>query len=229
MQRPPKYTHGRRDKHAVDFGLSSEEIRKLRRLKTPWGIHRYLDSMPYHFAATAWSPRIVLKQNTAHCLEGAIFAAAALRANGYSPLILDLEAVQDTDHVLAVFKESGMWGAIAKSNFSGLRYREPVYRTIRELVLSYFETYFNLRGERTLRRYSAPVNLRRFDRMNWMVSEKPVWFIPEYLTKIRHFPLLKKGTVRRLHRIDTRSYEAGLVGHIREKKSSGPDKSIHQR
>jgi hypothetical protein len=101
--------------------------------------------MPYHLAGTAWSPRRVLRERTAHCLEGAVFAAAALRVLGFPPLLLDLEAVQDTDHVVAVFRSRGHWGAIAKSNFSGLRYREPVYRSVRELIMSYFDGYINLR------------------------------------------------------------------------------------
>ena len=139
--------------------------------------------MPYHAAGTAWSPRRVLLEGTAHCLEGAIFAAAALRVLGFPPLLLDLEAVQDTDHVLAVFRLRGSWGAIAKCNFSGLRYREPVYRSVRELVMSYFEGYINLRGERTLRANSRPVNLAAFDRRRpgWMISESDLWWIPEYL------------------------------------------------
>ena len=106
----------------------------------------------------------MLRERTAHCLEGAVFAAAALRVLGFPPLLLDLEAVQDTDHVVAVFRSRGHWGAIAKSNFSGLRYREPVHRSVRELVMSYFDGYINLRGDRTLRAYSRPVDLARFDR-----------------------------------------------------------------
>ena len=138
------------------FGFTSREWRALRALRGPAGIQRLLDAMPYHLAQTAWSPRRVLQARTAHCLEGAIFAAAALRVLGLPPLLLDLEAVQDTDHVVAVFRIGGRWGAIAKSNFAGLRYREPVYRDLRELVMSYFEGYMNLRGERTLRAYSPP-------------------------------------------------------------------------
>ncbi|HEY2615070.1 MAG TPA: hypothetical protein VGI42_05130, partial [Chthoniobacterales bacterium] len=164
---------------SIDF--TPAELRSLRALKTPAGIQRYLDEIPYHLATTSWSPRVVLRQKTAHCLEGATFAAAALRVIGFPPLILDLEADRDTDHVIAVFKSRGHWGAIAKSNFSGCRYREPVYRTLRELALSYFNTYFNLRRERTLRRFSRPVNLARFDRLHWMTSEKNIWFVAEYL------------------------------------------------
>jgi len=159
-----------------------------------------------------------LKEKTAHCFEGAIFAAAALRANGFPPLIMDFEAVEDTDHVLAVYQIDGFWGTIAKSNFSGLRYREPVYRTLRELALSYFEDYFNLRGDRTLRKYSAPVNLKRFDHLDWMTTDKPVSFIAKYLTKIHHFPLLKRSQVNRLHRVGSRSLRAGLVGYAHESK-----------
>src|SRR3954462_4451000 len=175
---------------ASDF--TPAELRRLRALKTPVGIQRFLDGIPYHLAGTAWAPRKVLRENTAHCLEGAIFAAAALRVLGFPPLILDLEADQDTDHVLAVFKSRGHWGAIAKSNFVGCRYREPVYRTLRELALSYFHVYFNLRGERTLRRFSQPVNLGQFDRSDWMSTEKPIWFVAEYLCDIPHTPLLKR-------------------------------------
>ena len=197
----------------LQFGFTSSELRKLRALKTPSGIQRFLDDLPYHLAGTAWSPRKVLREKTAHCLEGAIFAAAALRVLGFPPLILDLEADQDTDHVLAVFKVRGHWGAIAKSNFAGCRYREPVYRTLRELALSYFNTYFNLRGERTLRRYSRPVNLARFDDRNWMTSEKEIWFIAEYLCDIPHQPLLKRGLEKHLTRVDRRTWESEMVGH----------------
>jgi hypothetical protein len=185
----------------------------LRAFKTPAGIQRFLDDMPYHLAGTAWSPRKVLREKTAHCLEAATFAAAALRALGFPPLILDLEADQDTDHVIAIFKSRGHWGAIAKSNFTGCRYREPVYRTLRELALSYFNIYFNLRGERTLRRYSRPVNLVRFDRRHWMTCEKDIWFIAEYLCDIPHWPLLTLGLEKHLTRVDPRTWESEMVGH----------------
>src|SRR5689334_7291863 len=157
------------------LGFTPKELRKLRSLKDPHGIQRFLDGMPYHLADTAWSPRRVLREETSHCLEGAIFAAAALRANGYPPLIFDLEAVADTDHVVAIYKSHGHWGAIAKSNYAGCRYREPVYRSLRELAMSYFEGYFNLRRERSLRTFSRPVNLSRFDRQQWMTTDQPVW------------------------------------------------------
>jgi hypothetical protein len=188
------------------------ELRKLRSLKDPHGIQRFLDDMPYHLADTAWSPRRVLRENTAHCFEGAIFAAAALRANGLPPLIVDFEAKHDTDHVVAVYQMNGHWGAIAKSNFAGCRYREPVYRSLRELAMSYFNLYFNLRRERTLRTFSRPVNLARFDHLEWMTTEKPIWFIVDYLFKIYHYKMLQPGMARGLHRVDERLFRAECVG-----------------
>ena len=194
-------------------GFTEEELRDLRRLKDPYGIQKFLYDLPYHHADTAWSPRRVLQEKTAHCLEGAIFAACALRVNGYPPLIVDLEAKRDTDHILAVYRTDGFWGAIAKSNFTGLRYREPVYRTIRELVMSYFDEYFNLLGERTLRKYSSCVNLKRFDHFSWMTTNKPIWFIVDYLMKIPHVALVSEIQISRLHRVDERSLRAGLLGY----------------
>jgi hypothetical protein len=204
----------KRNRKATGPGeFSPSELRALRALKSPAGIQRFLDDIPYHLAGTAWSPRTILREKTAHCLEGAIFAAAALGVLGFPPLIFDLEADQDTDHVLAVFKIRGHWGAIAKSNFAGCRYREPVYRTLRELALSYFNTYFNLRGERTLRRFSRPVDLARFDDREWMTSEKEIWFIAEYLCDIPHQPLLKRGLEKHLTRVDRRTWASEMVGH----------------
>ena len=193
--------------------FTPKELRKLRALKRPYGIQRFLDSIPYHLADTSWSPRRVLEKKTAHCLEGAIFAAAALRALGYPPLILDFEAHHDTDHVMAVYKMNGHWGAIAKSNFAGCRWREPVHRTLRELAISYFDTYFNLRRQRSLRTYSRPVNLARFDHLHWMTAEKDVWFIAEHLCDIPHTRLLKPWMARRLNPADKRLYRAELTGH----------------
>ena len=187
------------------------ELRKLRSLKTPLGVQRALDKMPYHLANTAWSPRRVLAENSAHCYEGALFAAAALRANGYPPLLFDLEAEHDTDHVIAIYRQHGHWGAVAKSNFTGCRGRDPVYRTLRELALSYFHLYFNLRRERTLRRFSVPFDLKYFDSRRWMTTEKPVWFVAEHLFTIRHFPILAKGLEKNLSRVDDRLFRGECV------------------
>ncbi len=196
-----------------DFGFTPRELRRLRALRTPAFIQRFVDELPYHHGNTAWSPRVVLRECTAHCLEGAIFAAAALRLNGYEPLLFDLEAVRDVDHVVAIYRFDGHWGAIGKSNFAGLRFREPVHRNLRELAISYFDDYYNLLGERTLRAYSRPVNLARFDHLEWMTSEKSVWFIPEHLCRAAHTPLLTPEQEKRLSRLDRRSHAAGLLGY----------------
>ncbi len=192
--------------------FTAKELRKLRSLKNPYGIQKFLDAMPYHLADTAWSPRKVLAEESAHCLEGAIFGAAALRANGYPPLLLDFEAENDTDHVLAIFRENGCWGAVAKSNYTGCRWREPIHRTLRELALTYFNTYCNMRGERTLRRFSGPVNLKRFDKQKWMTTDKPVWFIVYHLFDIKHYPLLTPAQAKKLHRVDQRTFDAECLG-----------------
>lgn len=193
-------------------GFSPRELRSLRAMNTPAKIQKFLDHIPYHLADTAWSPRLVLEHRSAHCLEGAIFAAAALRVNGYPPLLLDLEAEKDTDHVIAVYQQNGCWGAVASSNYSTCRFRSPIYRSLRELALSYFEGYFNLRGERTLRTFSKPVNLTRFDKRNWMTTEDPVWFIADYLLDIPHTRLMSPQVERSLTRVDRRFFEAGLHG-----------------
>lgn len=196
----------------ASFGLSPENLRTLRTLKTPARIQRFIDALPYQYADTAWSPQRALRERKGHCLEGALLAAAALRVNGYPPLVMDLEAVHDDDHVIALYREGGLWGGVAKSNFAGLRFRAPIYRTLRELALSYFDHYYNLRGERTLRSYSMPVNLSRLDGQHWMTSEENVWCVPELLIAARHYPLFPHKMARSLPRLDRRSFEAGMHG-----------------
>ena len=161
----------------ADSPFTPAERAVFRRLNTPGKIQRFVDDLVYNKepdGPACRSPRRVLRDRTAHCMEGALFAAAALRQLGYPPLLFDLEAApnRDDDHVLAIFRVHSRWGAIGKSNYSGLRFREPVYRTLRELAMSYFEHYFNEAREKTLRNYSRPVNLTRFDRINWMTAEE---------------------------------------------------------
>lgn len=196
--------------------LNRAELAVLRRLRTPDAIQRFLDEeIAYNKeegGPTCRSPRRVLRDRTGHCMEGAMLAAAALCVHGHPPLLVDLEAVHDDDHVLAVFRKHDAWGAIAKSNYAGLRFREPIYRTTRELVLSYFEHYYNLKGQKTLRAYSRPVNLTRFDRLDWMTAENDMWAVPEHLCTVRHQPILTPGMRRGLAKMDRRLYEAGMVG-----------------
>lgn len=198
--------------------FSPSELRTLKSLRTPARIQAFLDSLPYHLEDTAFSPRQVLRHRTVHCLEGAIFAAAALRVIGYPPLIFDMEATRDTDHVLAVFQENGAWGAIGVSNYACLRYRAPVYRTLRELAMSYFNDYFNKRRERTLRTFSRPVNLKQFDAKNWMTREDDIWFIVDHLLEIPHTKLLAPGMEKKLTCVDERTWLAGNVGTRTKKK-----------
>jgi hypothetical protein len=197
------------------LGLPAADLRTLRALKTPASIQRFVDGLEYQYADTAWSPARVLRDRKGHCLEGALVAAAALRVNGYPPLLMDLEAVRDDDHVVALYRERGLWGGIAKSNFAGLRFRAPIYRTLRELALSYFEHYYNLRGERTLRAYSMPVNLARLDSQHWMTDEEDVWSVPELLIAARHYALFPDKVARALPRLDRRSFEAGMHGRVK--------------
>lgn len=194
--------------------MTPKELRFLRKLSPPWRLQKFLDELDYDVAgAGCRSPRRVLRDRTVQCMDGALFAAAALRAQGERPLILDLEAEQDVDHVIALFRRGGRWGAIARSNYSGLRYREPLYRTIRDLVLSYFESYFNLRRQKTLRRFSRPVDLSRFDSRGWMTAEEDLWYIPNFLAEeVRHYPVLTAREIRALGPVDRRMFAAGLVG-----------------
>lgn len=195
------------------FGMTKGELAQLRRLNTPEKIQAYLDDIDYNLerdGETLRSPRRVLRDRTAHCAEGALLAAAAFRVQGRPPLLVDLEAVRDDDHVLAVYREKGLWGSVAISKFVGLRYRSPVYRTIRDLVMSYFDHYYNWDAERSLRAYSRPVSLARFDRIGWMTAEDELWEINDHLVRVSHVRLLPWGTSPRLARLDRRTYEAGL-------------------
>lgn len=196
--------------------FTPSEKRVFRRLTKPSRIQEFLDhEIGYNLEPsgdTCYSPRRVLRERVAHCMEGAMLAAAALRMLGYPPLLLDMESVRDSDHVLAIYRVGGHWGAVAKSDYSGLRSREPVYRTLRELALSYFEDCYNPAGEKSLRTYSRPVNLKRFDHLNWMTSEDDVWAVPNYLVDIPHTRLITPAMESRLSRMDKRLYAAGRLG-----------------
>src|SRR5437016_3566515 len=207
--------------------LTATELAMFRRrLDTPSKIQQFLDGITYNlesYGDTFRSPRRVLRDRTANCIEGAVLAAAALRVQGDPPLIMDLTAVRDEDHVIAVFRRRGLWGAIGTSKFTGLRYREPVYRTLRELAMSYFEHYYNLAGERTLRGHGRPVNLARFDGLHWMTAEEDLWPIAEHLERIPHVALLPPGVAGHLTPLDRRLKAAGLLGY----PTAGTRKAAH--
>lgn len=199
----------------MDERLTPEEIELLKSLNGPEKIQAFLDNeVRYNPETTCRSPRRVIRDRTAHCAEGAFFAAAAMSLNGLPPLVIDLEAIRDDDHLLAVFREHGRWGAVAKSNYAGLRFREPVYHSLRELVMSYYEHYFNLAGEKTLRTFSRPVNLRRFDHIHWMTTDEDIWEICEYLCTIPHTRVLTPALERKRRNVDALLFEAGHVGAV---------------
>jgi len=192
--------------------LTAEEKRALRALKSPAGIQAFLDEVPYSAESAYRSPRQVLADRRAHCFDGAVLAAAAMRALGRPPLLMDLRAHRDDDHVLCLFRRGAHWGAVAKSNCSGLRFREPIHRTLRELVMTYFEDYFNTEGEKSLRAYSLPVDLSRFDALGWETDPAAMEAIALVLDETRHLPLLSPSAVRSLAPVDRRAYDAGLLG-----------------
>lgn len=187
---------------------TAEEKRILARLTTPAKIQDFLNTLEYRVVGnneTCFSPRKVLRERKAQCIEGAMLAAAALRFHGHQPLIVDLEAhPSDLDHVIAVYKQQGYWGALSKTNHGVLRYREPIYRSVRELVISYFHEYFlQDTGVKTLRNFSRPVNLARFDKQHWETSEEDIWFVVDHLLEIPHTPLLSRSQIARLRKADT--------------------------
>ena len=195
--------------------LNKKELDMLKKLDTPKKIQNFLNKIPMNFdyrKDTCMSPRMVLRKNRCHCIEGAVLAALCLMLNGKPPLILDLEAnKKDYDHVIAVFKEEGKWGAISKTNHSVLRYRDPVYNSIRELVMSYFHEYFNDSGRKTLRSFSLPVNLSRFDKLGWMNSEEDLDYILDYLDKVKHYSILNKKQIHSLRKADEIEIKGGKL------------------
>jgi hypothetical protein len=191
------------------------ELALLGRLSSPMRIQEYLDRLVYRAEERAACPRRVIEERRAHCFDGALLAAAALRRLGHPPMLLDMWAVRDDDHVLAVFRIDGCYGAVAKSNFVGLRFREPIFRTLRELVLSYFEDYFNMDREKTLRAYSGLLHLRQFDRLGWTFRDEPLPYISDRLDALKHHRLLTARMARSLHPVDPRSMKAGMLGTLR--------------
>jgi hypothetical protein len=194
--------------------LDREHKQLLDSLTTPAKIQEFLDSIPYSAENVDRCPLSVLTDRKAHCLDGAFFAAFALQRLGFPPLIVDLLPVPgtDDDHMLAIFKINGCFGAVAKSNYVGLRFREPVYKNIRELVMSYFEQYFNKFGQKTLRSYSRPVNISKFDNLDWVTKNDNLPKIEKYFTGLKQIPVIIPKSVSILSKVDNRSLEAGLIG-----------------
>ena len=191
---------------------TKEEISFLKTMSNPDKIQGFLDSVDYNPNYECRSPRWVIKKKSAHCFEGALFAAAALQFIGYEPLIIDMKAFNDDDHVIAVFKVDDHWGSVAKSNFTSLRYREPVYRSLRELVMSYFDFYFNMAGDKSLRSYSLPLNLKIYDSRHWATTDEDLEFIGDRLEKMRHYPVVDKKMIKKFYKASDTMLKAGLLG-----------------
>ena len=192
----------RRAARPADLGLTPREFAILKRLSTPAKIQAFLNTIPINHeigGETVLSVREVLRQRRAHCIEGAMLAAAALWANGDPPLVMHLDCHEsDFPHVLTLFRRHGAWGAISKTNGTPLRYRDPIYRTLRELALSYFHEYSNRRGHKTLRSYSLPFDLRRIPASEWVTNAKSCWTTHDRLVTLRHYPLISKRQERLL-------------------------------
>ena len=191
---------------------TKEEAGFLKTLSNPDKIQAYLDSIGYNPNYECRSPRWVIKKRSAHCFEGALFAAAALQFMGYKPLIVDMKAVNDDDHVIALFKENGCWGAVAKSNFTSLRFREPVYRNIRELIMSYFDFFFNMDGYKSLRSYSLPFDLTVYEPRHWTTTDEDLEYIGDKIESLHHFPVVTDKMIKGLYSASGSMLRAGLLG-----------------
>ncbi len=192
---------------------SKRELAIFAKLDTPMRIQEWLDATPYSLDPIYRSPRRVMKDRRAHCVDGGLFAAAALRRLGYPPRVLWITADNDDGHMLAVFRERGLWGVVAKSNYPGMRYREPVYRGMRELVMSYFNEYFNTLGQRTMRGFAGPMDLRKFDRLRWMTEEQGLAQLLDIeLDRLPVEPVLPRGAKRWMTAVDPIVKKSGSMG-----------------
>ena len=194
--------------------LTKDERKLMESLDSPFKIQSFLDTVEYPGGEGNRSPIEVIRLRKAHCFDGGLFASAALRLLGFKPQIVDLlpDPGKDDDHILALFKVANHWGSVAKSNFSGLRFREPIHRTLRELVMTYFEDFFNIKGEKTFRSYSRVVNLTRFDRLNWMTDVNGLNAIEKHLYQLKPIPLITPEQANYLSLVDKRSFDAGTIG-----------------
>lgn len=205
-----------------DLGLTPAEFAVLRRLDTPEKIQRFLFGLKQNFEPdgdTCRPVRVILRERNAHCIEGAMLAACALWVHGEPPLLLDMRAVRDFDHVVALFRRHGSWGAISKTNGVGLRWRDPVYRTLRELAMSWFHEYCNRRDHKTLREYSRPFDLRRFSPEIWVSGVKDAWQVAEALEDVRHYDLLTRVQAKRLTRRDPFERRVGALSQYRKPRA----------
>ncbi|MCE9585301.1 hypothetical protein K8Q94_01610 [Candidatus Nomurabacteria bacterium] len=199
--------------------FTKKEIAFLKKINTPLKVQDFLNSLKFNFEKdekgfvkdTFKSPLRVLREGNAHCIEGAVLGAFMLSLQGYKPLLLHLKTTKnDFDHVVAPFKKDGYWGALSKTNHSVLRYRDPIYKNIRELALSYFHEYFLTNGSKTLRQYSDVLDLNIFED-NWKNEMQDMWGIDEELDKIKHYDILNKKNINKLRKADAIEIQASNV------------------
>lgn len=195
---------------------TKDEIRFLKNLSDPGRIQDFLDSIDYNPNYECRSPRWVIRKRSAHCFEGALFAAAALEFIGHKPLLVDMKSHNDDDHVIAIFRVNGYLGAVAKSNFTTLRYREPVYRSLRELIMSYFDFYFNLKGDKSLRSFSRPLDLTIYKSRHWATTDEDLEYIGDKLETIHHYPVIDDRMIAGLNKASDIMMKAGMLGSVEE-------------
>ena len=192
--------------------LSPDERNVFARLNSPHKIQDFVDALPVNFEETGdtiLSPRRVLRERRAHCMEGAVFAAACFAYHDQPALLLDLQASPiDDDHVVTLFRRGGLWGAISKTNHAVLRWRDPVYRTVRELAMSYFHEYLAPNGKKSLRAISRPFDLGRYAPETWVTAEQDLEWLQDKLNDLSHAPLLPRGIIPRLRDISALEQEA---------------------
>lgn len=197
------------------FDFNPAELKVLHKLNTPQKIQDYLNKLPINFEEqgdTCRSPREVLRRQTAHCMEGALLAAVALWYHGHKPLLLDLKTTKhDDDHVVTLFRQRGHWGAISKTNHGVLRFREPVYKTVRELAMSYFHEYFKDSGQKTLRSYSQPFDLSKIKDRSWLTSKRNLWHINNALDESKHFSILSPSQIKTLRKAEPIEIKMGKI------------------
>jgi hypothetical protein len=197
------------------FGLTKKEYSILKKLSTPSKIQDFINKLTYNRelnGETYMSPRLVIREKTAHCFEGALLAVVALWIQGEKALLLDLRSNEkDIDHVVVLYKKNGYWGAISKTGHYCLRFRDPIYKTVREVALSYFHEYFlNKNGEKTLVSYSAPFNLKKFG-TEWITSDEILKFLVLALDKSPHFPIVPKKNHKYIRKADPIERKVGEV------------------
>lgn len=203
------------------LAFTKAEKALMKKLNTPAKVQDFLNKIPFNFEKngvdTFKSPIMVLRKGNAHCIEGAVFGAYVLSLHGFAPYVMYLQTTkEDFDHVITPFKHNGYWGALSKTNHAVLRYREPVYKNIRELVMSYFHEYFLDNGQKTLRRYSVPLNLNKFRTKKWEIAEGDLWYIDKALDKIKHYNIVPKSHTKNLRKADKVEIKSGKIVEFRK-------------